>query len=140
MNKIELEKNCLDLAYNRNLQILNVVLLVGDGSLVTYFAGLILNLERAFYYTTIFIIVFINRILSISCYCVLPMWSYWFSFLNYFTNNNFLIWVKYPTEEWTNNLQNYIPLTKLLALKWTTWTPASCLSETSATNFWPSWL
>ena len=46
MRKEELEKNRLDLAYQRYLQIMNVILLVGAGSFVAYLAGLILNPDK----------------------------------------------------------------------------------------------
>lgn len=36
MNKIKIEKNRLDLSYQRNLQLLNIVLLIGTGSFVSY--------------------------------------------------------------------------------------------------------
>lgn len=46
MRKDELEKNRLELAYTRNLQLMNVVLLTGAGSFVAYLAGLILNPDK----------------------------------------------------------------------------------------------
>lgn len=53
MKKSDLEKNRLDLAYNRNLQIMNVVLIVGAGSFIVYLAGLILNGEKVLEYSVI---------------------------------------------------------------------------------------
>ncbi len=38
MNKQEIEKNRLDLAYKRNLQLMNTTLLLGLGTLISYFA------------------------------------------------------------------------------------------------------
>jgi len=46
MDKIELEKNRLDLSYKRNLQLLNVMLIVGLGSFVAYLAAFLLNPEK----------------------------------------------------------------------------------------------
>ncbi len=57
MNKMELEKNRLDLAYKRNLQIMNVFLTIGAGTIIAYFAGFILNPERLFQYSTIIVII-----------------------------------------------------------------------------------
>ena len=57
MDKISLEKNRLDLAYKRNLQILNALLLIGFGSLVAYFAGIFLNPSKRFQYTILFILI-----------------------------------------------------------------------------------
>lgn len=51
--KIQLEKNRLDLAYKRNLQLLNVVLIIGLGSFVAYFIGLILNPDKLIQYILI---------------------------------------------------------------------------------------
>jgi hypothetical protein len=53
MNKKDIEKNRLDLSYRRYLQMLNVVMLVGGGSIVAYFAGLILNIDKALQYSLI---------------------------------------------------------------------------------------
>lgn len=51
MKKTEIEKNCLDLEYQKNLNILNAVLIVGGGSIVAYLAGLILELSKWISYT-----------------------------------------------------------------------------------------
>ena len=51
MDKIELEKNRLDLAYKRNLQLLNVVLIVGLSSFIAYLAAFLLNPEKIRIYT-----------------------------------------------------------------------------------------
>lgn len=56
MKRIELEKNRLDLSYQRNLQLLNITLLVGAGSFITYLVSLVLDISKAFQYTTILII------------------------------------------------------------------------------------
>lgn len=55
MKKIYLEKNCLDLAYQKNLQFLNAVLVVGAGSLIAFFGGLILNFDKWFSYSLVLI-------------------------------------------------------------------------------------
>lgn len=57
MNKINLEKNRLDLSYKRNLQLLNIVLISGIGAIFAYIGALILNPEKIFYYTVIVILV-----------------------------------------------------------------------------------
>ena len=57
MNKLELEKNRLDLAYKRNLQLLNVILIIGAGSFVAYFAGLILNPEKIYQHSVILFVI-----------------------------------------------------------------------------------
>ncbi len=54
---VSLEKNRLDLAYRRNLQILNVVLVVGLGSVVAYLGGLIFNPEQWVNYSLILIVI-----------------------------------------------------------------------------------
>ena len=41
MKKIHLQKNCLDLEYQRNLQIMNAILSLGVGSVVAFLGGLI---------------------------------------------------------------------------------------------------
>ncbi|MEK6927510.1 MAG: hypothetical protein AABX11_03695 [Nanoarchaeota archaeon] len=56
MDKIELEKNVLDLAYQRNLQLLNSILIIGAGSIVAYFAGLILDKSKLFPYSVILLV------------------------------------------------------------------------------------
>ena len=53
MNKKEIEKNYLDLLYQKNLQYLSVVLIVGVGSLIAFFSGLILNFDRWIEYSAI---------------------------------------------------------------------------------------
>lgn len=58
MNRIELEKNRLDLAYSRYLQLLNTVLLLGAGSFITYLVALILDMSKIFQYTLILVIIF----------------------------------------------------------------------------------
>ena len=64
MRKIQLEKNCLDLEYQKNLQYLNAVLIVGAGSLVAYSGALILNVERWVSYTLIVLFMTYLTILS----------------------------------------------------------------------------
>ena len=67
-DKSEIEKNRLDLAYQRNLQLLNTALLIGSGSFVTYLVALILDISKAFQYTIILVIlamvtyIFYNRV------------------------------------------------------------------------------
>lgn len=66
MNKKEIEKNRLDLSYQRNLQLLNAVLLLGLGTAISYFISIIINpvQERIFQYTIIgFIIGIITYII-----------------------------------------------------------------------------
>ncbi len=58
MDKLELKKNCLDLAYKRNLYLLNALLIIGVGSIITFFAGLIFNLDKWFNYSVVLVIVF----------------------------------------------------------------------------------
>jgi hypothetical protein len=57
MDRLDLEKNCLDLAYQRNLQLLNAVLISGIGAFFAYFGALILNPERLLPYTLAMILV-----------------------------------------------------------------------------------
>lgn len=57
MKKINLEKNILDLEYQKNLQYLNAILIIGAGSLVAYLAALILNLEKWIPYTSIILLI-----------------------------------------------------------------------------------
>lgn len=57
MDKKELEKNVFDLAYQRNLNLLNAILLVGAGSFVAYLAALILDFTKIFEYTLLLIII-----------------------------------------------------------------------------------
>lgn len=56
--KIEIQKNRLDLAYQRNLQLLNVIFIIGAGSFVMYLAGLILDFSKLFNCTLILIMLF----------------------------------------------------------------------------------
>ena len=58
MKKIQLEKNCLDLAYQRNLQYLNALLSLGAGSVVAFLGGLILNFEKWFLYSGVLVLIF----------------------------------------------------------------------------------
>ncbi len=46
MKKIDLEKNCLDLEYQKNLQLLNAILITSSGGLIAYLASLILNISQ----------------------------------------------------------------------------------------------
>ena len=57
MKKIDLEKNYLDLEYQRNLNFLNTILIIGGGSLVAYLAALILDLNKWAPYTIIILII-----------------------------------------------------------------------------------
>ncbi len=57
MNKIHLQKNCLDLEYQKNLQILNATLSLGIWSVITFLGGLILNFEKWFIYSAILAII-----------------------------------------------------------------------------------
>ncbi len=57
MKEINLEKNILDLEYQKNLQYLNAILIIGAGSLVAYLAALILNLEKWIPYTSIILLI-----------------------------------------------------------------------------------
>ncbi len=56
MNKIDLEKNVLDLSYKRYLQLLNIILITGFGALFAYVGALILNPERVMVYTFVIIL------------------------------------------------------------------------------------
>ncbi len=53
MNKLEISKNRLDLSYRRNLQLLNIILLIGSGSFITYLVALILDFSKLLQYTFI---------------------------------------------------------------------------------------
>ena len=55
MNAIE--KNRLDLAYKRQLCFLNFILIIGVGSIISLFIGLIINPDNWFNYSIAFIIV-----------------------------------------------------------------------------------
>ncbi|MBI2632545.1 hypothetical protein HYW75_06065 [Candidatus Pacearchaeota archaeon] len=57
MKRIEIEKNRLDLAYQRNLQLLNTLLIMGFGSIITYLVALILDTSKSFQYTIILVII-----------------------------------------------------------------------------------
>ena len=57
MDKLEIEKNILDLSYKRNLQLLNIILVSGLGALFAYIGALILNPEKIISYTFVMIIV-----------------------------------------------------------------------------------
>jgi len=54
--KTAILKNILDLSYRRNLQLLNAVLIIGLGSFVAYFIGLVLNPDKLIQYTLIVIV------------------------------------------------------------------------------------
>ena len=56
MKKKEIEKNRLDLAYQRKLQLVNIVLFVGLGAIITYFASLISNPDKTYQYTIILVV------------------------------------------------------------------------------------
>lgn len=56
MNKSELEKNVLDLSYQRNLQILNSILIIMGGGFIAYLAALITDLSNIAQYTTLLVI------------------------------------------------------------------------------------
>ena len=51
MRKVDLEKNTLDLAYRRNLNLLNIILISGLGAIFAYVGALILNPEKVVSYT-----------------------------------------------------------------------------------------
>jgi len=57
MNKKDLEKNILDLSYKRNLQLLNIILIIGGSTFVASFVGLILNLNKLTEYSILLIII-----------------------------------------------------------------------------------
>ncbi len=57
MDKTELEKNRLDLAYKRNLQLSNIILISGLGAVFAYVGSLILNPEKILSYTFVMILV-----------------------------------------------------------------------------------
>ncbi len=59
MNKINLEKNRLDLVYRRNLQLLNIVLISGFGAVFAYVGALILNIEKVLSYTLVMILIIV---------------------------------------------------------------------------------
>ena len=49
--KALLEKNVLDLAYQRNLHLLNAILFIGVGTIISYFAAIIVNPEKIYEYS-----------------------------------------------------------------------------------------
>ena len=51
--EIQLKKNILDLSYKRNLQLINIILILGGGSILASFTGLILNFDKLFQYSVI---------------------------------------------------------------------------------------
>ena len=53
MNKLEISKNRLDLSYRRNLQLLNIILLIGSGSFITYLVAFILDFSKLYEYTIV---------------------------------------------------------------------------------------
>ncbi|MEK6926577.1 MAG: hypothetical protein AABW50_04840 [Nanoarchaeota archaeon] len=57
MVKFYLEKNVLDLSYKRNLQLLNIFLITGLGTLFAFVGAWILNPERILVYTFVIILV-----------------------------------------------------------------------------------
>ncbi len=50
-DKLEIEKNVLDLAYQRNLYLLNAILFIGVGTIISYFAGIIVSPEKIYEYS-----------------------------------------------------------------------------------------
>ena len=52
----EIKKNRLDLAYKRQLHLLNFILFIGAGSIISLLIGLILNIEKWFNYSIAFVI------------------------------------------------------------------------------------
>ena len=52
----EIEKNRLDLAYKKQLCLLNFVLIIGAGSIVSLFIGIIINPGKLFNYSVAFTI------------------------------------------------------------------------------------
>lgn len=57
ISKIEIEKNVLDLSYQRNLQLLNTSLLIGTGSFISYLAALIIDFSKLMQYTVLLVII-----------------------------------------------------------------------------------
>jgi len=57
MDKLDIEKNRLDLAYKRNLQLINIILISGIGVIFAYVGALILNLNKVLIYTFIMVLV-----------------------------------------------------------------------------------
>lgn len=62
----EIKKNILDLAYQRQLHILNFVLLIGVGSIISLMIGLILNIEKWFNYSIAIVVIGIIALISYS--------------------------------------------------------------------------
>ncbi len=63
MDEDIVRKNILDLSYKRNLQLLNIALIIGGGSFVAYLAGFVLNPEKLAQYTTLLAIISIITLL-----------------------------------------------------------------------------
>ena len=57
ISKIEIEKNVLDLSYQRNLQLLNTILLIGTGSFISYLAALIIDFSKLMQYTVLLVVI-----------------------------------------------------------------------------------
>ena len=57
MDKKEIEKNRLDLAYRRQLHFLNFILLIGVGSIISLVISLVVNFENWFRYAIAFVVV-----------------------------------------------------------------------------------
>ena len=55
--KVQIRKNILDLSYKRNLQLINIILILGGGSAIASFTGLILNLDKIFQYSVVLFVV-----------------------------------------------------------------------------------
>ena len=62
MRRIELEKNCLDIEYQKNLQFLNSVLIIGGGSIIAYLASLILDLNKWKQYSAILFLILVSAL------------------------------------------------------------------------------
>lgn len=58
MRKTNLEKNCLDLEYQKNLQFLNAILIISAGSIVAYFSSLVLDISKWPSYSIIILSIF----------------------------------------------------------------------------------
>jgi len=68
MSKIEIEKNRLDLSYQRQLQLINFILIGGAGGVISLIIGLVLNPEKLVKYSIYYGISFI--IIAIILYVV----------------------------------------------------------------------
>jgi len=53
----EIEKNRLDLAYKKQLCLLNFILIIGVGSVISLFIGIIINYEKWFNYLVAFTVI-----------------------------------------------------------------------------------